>query len=128
MIATGTYTADTKSTVFLLMRRPSLLPAALMLRPTMALDTPPMVVAMEHQDRKVRSLAAQHSTTQQGVLKEGIAHHECSLRRCVAMANVLCSTARVQVGCCKATGCFYAGVCLTNTSLAPCLHYGIKWV
>lgn len=59
MIATGTYTADTMSTVFLLINRPSLLPAELMLSPTMALDTPPMVVAMEHQDRNVRSLAAQ---------------------------------------------------------------------
>lgn len=57
MMATGTYTADTRSTVLRLISRPSLLPAALMLRPTMALDTPPMVVAMEHQDRKVRSFA-----------------------------------------------------------------------
>jgi hypothetical protein len=65
MMATGTYTADTKSTVFLLMSLPSLLPAALILKPTMALDTPPMVVAMEHQDRNVRSLAAQQSKREQ---------------------------------------------------------------
>jgi hypothetical protein len=62
MMATGTYTADTKSTVFLLISLLSLLPAALMLRPTMALDTPPMVVAMEHQDRNVRSFAAQQTS------------------------------------------------------------------
>jgi hypothetical protein len=43
----------------LLIRRPSAPPALLLAdRPTMALDTPPMVVAMPHQDRKVRSLAA----------------------------------------------------------------------
>jgi hypothetical protein len=48
----------------LLISRPSPLPVALMLRPTIALDTPPIVVAMEHQDRKVRSLAAQDSTEQ----------------------------------------------------------------
>jgi hypothetical protein len=40
------------------MRRPSLVLDADMLSPTIALDTPPMVVAMLHHDRKVRSLAA----------------------------------------------------------------------
>lgn len=58
-MATGTYTADTRSTVFLLMSLPSLVSAAVTLRPTMALETPPMVVAMLHHDRKVRSFAAQ---------------------------------------------------------------------
>jgi hypothetical protein len=40
------------------MSLPSLVLAADMLSPTMALETPPMVVAMLHHDRKVRSLAA----------------------------------------------------------------------
>lgn len=64
-MATGTYTADTRSTVFLLISRPSLLPALLILRPTMALDTPPMVVAIEHHDRNVRSFAAGHQQKHQ---------------------------------------------------------------
>lgn len=42
------------------MTRPSVLPPEReKVRPTMAEDTPPMVVAMLHHDRKVRSLAAE---------------------------------------------------------------------
>jgi hypothetical protein len=40
------------------MRRPPLEPASAMLSLTIALDTPPMVVAMLHHERNVRSLAA----------------------------------------------------------------------
>lgn len=58
-IARGTYTADTMSTVRGEMTRPSVLPPEReKVRPTIAEETPPMVVAMLHHDRKVRSLAA----------------------------------------------------------------------
>ena len=66
-MATGTYITLTMSTVFLLIRRPpasALLP--LKVRPTMADDTPPMVVAIPHQDKKVRSLAGGSTGVQGG--------------------------------------------------------------
>lgn len=100
MIATGTYTAETKSTVFLLIRRPSLLPVALILRPTMALDTPPMVVAIEHQDRNVRSLAAQHthhSTAQRaGELKR---HDSWNAANCLLVSLALSTAAHIYIIC-----------------------------
>jgi hypothetical protein len=70
-MATGTYTADTRSTVLRLMSRPSLVLVADMLSPTIALDTPPMVVAMLHHDRKVRSLAAEQQKGNTGFQERG---------------------------------------------------------